>query len=117
MKQKRVLIDCFTGRIYLVGPGGYELKLSPGSEVYDLHESKMGHLMLPCCKNDHKARRSKEAMSFVVGNTEGSARAPASRVPRLVEQLRHQPQRFDIATPRDDISTKIVPDNSWRADR
>ena len=48
MKEKRCLIDTFTGRIYLVGPGGYELKLSPGSIQHDLVESSAGHLMLPC---------------------------------------------------------------------
>ena len=48
MKAKRTLIDTFTGRIHLVGPGGYELKLSPGSVMHDLVESSAGHLMLPC---------------------------------------------------------------------
>ena len=48
MKSLRNLIDTFTGVVYMVGPGGYELRLSPGSEKHDLQESSMGHLMLPC---------------------------------------------------------------------
>ena len=43
MKSLRTLIDTFTGVMYMVGPGGYELRLSPGSEKHDLHESGMGH--------------------------------------------------------------------------
>ena len=48
MKEKRCLIDTFTAQIFEVGPGGYELKLSPGSVQRDLGESSAGHLMLPC---------------------------------------------------------------------
>jgi hypothetical protein len=43
-------LDCFNNKFIMVGPGGYELKLSPGSETYELEESPAGHLMLPCSK-------------------------------------------------------------------
>ena len=42
MKKKRCLIDTFTGRMYEVGPGGYELKLSPGSVQHDLSRAALG---------------------------------------------------------------------------
>ena len=68
MKGLRTLLDTFTGVMYLVGPGGYELRLSPGSEKYDLHESSMGHLMLPCSEFDPRGgQQSTEVRSFVVG--------------------------------------------------
>ena len=68
MKGLRTLLDTFTGVMYLVGPGGYELRLSPGSEKYDLHESSMGHLMLPCSEFDPQGgQQSTEVRSFVVG--------------------------------------------------
>ena len=67
MKEKRALIDTFTGRIYLVAPGGYELKLSPGSVQHDLVESSAGHLMLPCSQFKVPMRRNEEAMSYIVG--------------------------------------------------
>jgi len=68
MKAKRTLIDTFTGRIYLVGPGGYELKLSPGSAMHDLVESSAGHLMLPCSCFDVPMKSHEEVTSFVVGD-------------------------------------------------
>ena len=36
MKRLRCLIDAFEGRLYMVGPGGCELRLSPGSEMHGL---------------------------------------------------------------------------------
>ena len=47
MKAKRVLLDTFTGKFFMVGPGGYELKLSPGSEIYDSEAVSYTHLTLP----------------------------------------------------------------------
>ena len=68
MKEKRTLIDTFTGRIYLVGPGGYELKLSPGSVQHDLVESSAGHLMLPCSCFNTPMKHREEVTSFIVGD-------------------------------------------------
>ena len=69
MKGLRTLLDTFTGVMYLVGPGGYELRLSPGSEKHDLQESGMGHLMLPCSTfGPHNGRTFDETMNFVVGD-------------------------------------------------
>ena len=34
--------------MYTIGPGEASIKLPPGSEMYDLEESRDGHLMLPC---------------------------------------------------------------------
>ena len=48
MKANRVVIDCYNNRFFTIGPGGYVLKLSPGSTTADLPESEAGHLMLPC---------------------------------------------------------------------
>ena len=36
LKTRRAVIDCFTGRMYLIGAGGYKLKLSPGSRELNL---------------------------------------------------------------------------------
>ena len=67
MKEKRCLIDTFTAQIFEVGPGGYELKLSPGSIQHDLVESSAGHLMLPCSRFDVPKKPYVEVTSFVVG--------------------------------------------------
>ena len=68
MKEKRCFIDTFTGRIYEVGLGGYELKLSPGSVQHDLVESSAGHLLLPCSRFDVPRKPYLESTSFIVGD-------------------------------------------------
>ena len=79
MKAKGTLIDTFTGRVYLVGPGGYELKLSPGSVKHDLVESSAGHLMLPCSCFDVPMKAYEEVTAFIVGDHFDSP--PASSTP------------------------------------
>ena len=68
MKEQRALIGTFTGRVYLVGPGGYELKLSPGSVQHDLVESSAGHLMLRCSCFSTPLKSHEEVTSFIVGD-------------------------------------------------
>ena len=70
MKKKRVLLDTFNGKFVMVGPGGYELKLSPGSEIYDTEDSRAGHMMLPCSQfNDVSRQQSnQEVQTFLVGD-------------------------------------------------
>ena len=50
----------------MVGPGGYELKLSPGSQIYDTVDSKAGHMMLPCSKFSDASRQqnNQEVQTF-----------------------------------------------------
>ena len=69
MKKLRTLIDTFTGKMYLVGPGGYEIRLSPGSEVHSLEESPAGHLMLPCSRfrGQQRQQHQEDSQTFVVG--------------------------------------------------
>ena len=68
MKKLRTLIDTFTGKMYLVGPGGYEIHLSPGSEVHDLEESAAGHLMLPCSRFGRQHQQhTEDSQVFTVG--------------------------------------------------
>ena len=68
MKEKRCLIDTFPAQIFEVGPGGYALKLSPGSVQHDLVESSAGHLMLPCSRFDVPKKPYVEVTSFIVGD-------------------------------------------------
>ena len=68
MREKRCLVDTFTNKLFMVGPGGYEIKLSPGSEIYDLEDSEAGHQMLPCSQF-HKGRKpTKDGRTFLVGD-------------------------------------------------
>ena len=45
--KQRTLLDLQNGKLILLGEGGYQLKLSPGSAVHNLERSPTGHLMLP----------------------------------------------------------------------
>jgi hypothetical protein len=47
LRRKRGLIDTFNNKLYTIGPGGYTLKVSPGSKVHELHDAPSGHLLLP----------------------------------------------------------------------
>ncbi len=47
LTAKRALIDVFNRKLYLIGPGDYELKLPPGSTALSLETAESGHLMLP----------------------------------------------------------------------
>ena len=51
----------------MVGPGGYEIRLSPGSEVYDLLDSEAGHQMLPCSQFAKGRKPSQDSFTFLVG--------------------------------------------------
>ena len=64
----RAVTDSFTKRLYLVGPGGYEIRLSPGSQMFQLEESPMGHLMLPCSKFGQRNAQTQDAQTFLVGD-------------------------------------------------
>ena len=67
MREKRCLVDTFSNKMFMVGPGGYEIKLSPGSEIYDLEDSQAGHQMLPCSQFRRGSRPTKESQTFLVG--------------------------------------------------
>ena len=51
----------------MAGPGGYEIRLSPGSEVYDLLDSEAGHQMLPCNQFAKGRQPSQDNFTFLVG--------------------------------------------------
>ena len=68
MAAKQAIIDTFTPQMFLVGPSGYEIRLSPGSERYAVERSAMGHLMLPCSRWNEGYQQTTESQSFVVGS-------------------------------------------------
>ena len=74
----RALIDCFTGRLYLIGPGGYQIKVSPGSETHELVESHAGHLMLPCSDFQDNSKATTETMQVMT--VSDASPATANRV-------------------------------------
>ena len=47
LERRRVVLDCFNGKYFEMGPGGYDIHLSPGSRVVHMHKAPTGHPMLP----------------------------------------------------------------------
>ena len=47
LEGRRVLLDTYNGKYIEVGPGGYDLQLSPGSRLLHLRKAATGHPMLP----------------------------------------------------------------------
>ena len=47
INSNRMLLDPTNLKAYFVGPGGYDIRLSPGSTVHRLVEAPTGHIMLP----------------------------------------------------------------------
>ena len=47
MQNQKAIIDTFGMKYIIPGPGGIEMKLSPGTKVYNLERAMSGHLMLP----------------------------------------------------------------------
>ena len=64
LKRMRAVLDCFSNKLYLIGPGDYHIELSAGSRVYDLEESHAGHLMLPCSRFQRQPQQQDNVQSF-----------------------------------------------------
>jgi hypothetical protein len=73
LKNMQAVLDCYNNKLYRIGPGGYEMKLSPGSVVYDLEESHSGHLMLPCSRFAPRPNQQQEVEHFAAGAETGSS--------------------------------------------
>ena len=74
----RALLDCFNGKIYFVGPGGYKLQLAPGSETHKLEQSPAGHLMLPCSSFHGPPQKATEVMMTTENEESSSHRLETS---------------------------------------
>ena len=50
MKRMRAVIDVATNRIYLTGPGEYDLYsiMPPGTQTIQCVDAPSGHMVIPC---------------------------------------------------------------------
>ena len=81
MREKRCLVDTFSNKLYMVGPGGFEIRLSPGPGVYDLEDSETGHQMLPCSQFKQGRKPTQESQTFLIGTYFDKDHAPSSGDP------------------------------------
>jgi len=77
LMKARVVLDCYNKKMYRVGPGGYKMSLSPGSEVQQLEESHAGHLMLPC--TEFSGHKSDPQMSLLARKVESLRQRTSSK--------------------------------------
>eukprot|EP00435_Cladocopium_sp_Y103_P042293 s661_g11.t1 len=60
LRKMQVILDCGSGKMIIPGPGGIEVKMSPGSHVYELEFSNSGHWILPLDSRDPNAMSTAE---------------------------------------------------------
>ena len=80
----RALIDVRSKKMYLVGPGGYQIRLSPGSSEHQLVRADSGHLLLPCSRFEQpglRPQRNSEQQGFQPGGEAKTVAFPAERSP------------------------------------
>ena len=63
MTRQRVVLDLVHDKWITLGPGGMEMKLSPGSQVLALKRASTGHIMLPCSEWDKVNARAQVALT------------------------------------------------------
>ena len=60
LERRRVLLDCFNGKYFEIGEGGYDINLSSGSRVLHMHKAPTGHPMLPVTEWNRSKTRSNQ---------------------------------------------------------
>ena len=58
LERNDALIRCKTGEMWFLGPGGCEIKPSPGSRHFQMRKAKSGHWMLPISRFSSQAASS-----------------------------------------------------------
>ena len=90
----KTLIDTGGNCVIMPGPGGFEMKLSPGSRVVRCEDAVSGHMMVPV--SDFESRTMKSKTKWILYGTLGDKDKPRSPRSRTPEMPRHRPcaQRF-----------------------
>ena len=65
LTRMRSIMDMGTNRLIVPGPGGVEMRLSPGTIVYPLEPTHSGHLLLPC--SEFGRRPAEEVITLFSG--------------------------------------------------
>lgn len=65
MISQRTILDLVNGKMILLGEGGYNLNLSPGSVVLDLERAATGHLILPTSEWSKAKQTGKKGIALL----------------------------------------------------
>lgn len=70
LSRMGVVLDCGSGKLIVPGPGGIEVKMSPGSHVFELEFTSSGHWVLPVQARSQshvqKSPAAKDELSFAM---------------------------------------------------
>ena len=80
LRKMQVIMDCGTGNLIIPGPGGIEVKLSPGSKVYDLELTNSGHWVLPLHSRSQVSHRDDDKeLAFSMSVRQDRLQSPKRR--------------------------------------
>jgi len=103
LSQKAAFLDTGGKRLILPGPGGIELKLSPGTLCIQLESSPSGHLLMPVSEFKHFNQSTpKRRVTFMT--TESDSYIASADEPPWPPGL----QDSQISTPRVPVSSEEV---------
>ena len=93
LTRMKGIMDMGTNRLIVPGPGGVEMRLSPGTVVYPLEPTHSGHLLLPC--SEFGRRPGGETITLLSGvNAADTVVAETATVPSRVEVSAPVPASF-----------------------
>ena len=82
LRKMQVIMDCGTGKLIVPGPGGIEVKCSPGSRVYDLELTSSGHWVLPLHTRSHSSDSKpldEKELSFSMSCRQDRSQSPSPK--------------------------------------
>lgn len=79
LRKMQVILDCGSGKMIIPGPGGVEVKMSPGSNVFDLELTSSGHWVLPLLPEvaaPQRKTKSEQELAFSMTCRSGRSASP-----------------------------------------
>ena len=87
LRKMQVILDCGSGKLIVPGPGGIEVKMSPGSHVYDLELTTSGHWVLPLHPraSSSMSKSHDEELSFNMSCRQSRSQSPPPKRSKSAE--------------------------------
>jgi hypothetical protein len=81
LTEKSAILNCQSRQLLLPGPGGVEIKMSPGSRTVQLEVAPSGHLLMPV--TEFRRNRVNKRVSFVTAEPEPISTSSSSNSSQL----------------------------------
>ena len=76
LRRMQVIMDCGRGKLIIPDPGGVEVKMSPGSRVFDLELTSSGHWVLPVHPRNQTKPVDEKELSFNISCRKDKSQSP-----------------------------------------